>query len=159
MKQLEKEDASITFSSLLREGFDSCCLTCFHGNELVVYNYDQVDQIAQTAPTGPKAPPAPQPPPRKPGESYDAYRERLDEWRADEARRQKEDKARADAEAAIAERELLGRPGDEGGGAPGRWYWQEDAFTVGRHEATEVPQPAATLLRPSHPSARAHPHA
>ena len=45
-KVISSVDPSITFTSLLREGYDSVHLTAFNGgDEFIVYNWDQVRQI------------------------------------------------------------------------------------------------------------------
>jgi len=44
-KLLDAMDHGMNFTTLSREGFDSVWLTCMNGDELVVYNYDQVENI------------------------------------------------------------------------------------------------------------------
>lgn len=46
-KVLDAVDHGMNFTTLSREGFDSVWLTCMNGDELVVYNYDQVENIKQ----------------------------------------------------------------------------------------------------------------
>ena len=44
-KVLSQTDPNISFTSLQREGCDSVRLTALHGDEFIVYNWDQVRQI------------------------------------------------------------------------------------------------------------------
>ena len=44
-KVLDRTDSSITYDSLLKDGFDSVHLTALNGSEWVVYNWDQVSNI------------------------------------------------------------------------------------------------------------------
>lgn len=46
-KRVSSPDSSISFQSLDAEGYDSVRLTAFQGDELVVYNYDQVSNIRE----------------------------------------------------------------------------------------------------------------
>ena len=44
-KVIDSIDPSLTFGGLQQEGYDSVWLTALNGDELVVYNYDQVENI------------------------------------------------------------------------------------------------------------------